>query len=348
MRLELLPTAAAPPPLPPARGPVSQAVVAALVRPPGTRLVLPDLTATDLLSDDDAQLALTCCQELSYRGFAGVDDDWETDADLLRARVALEDAFVARIADEVGAPTPCPPVAALDTLREIAAGAGPSLSAEMHAHGTLARFREFCIHRSAYQLKEADPHTWLIPRLRGPGKSAVVHVQLDEYGAGAPGESHAELFAVTMRALGLDDRYGAYLDALPAPTLATGNLVSLFGLRRRFRGAGVGHLALFETTSVVPMGRYAATLDRLGVDPSARRFYDVHVVADEDHGRLALEEMVPGFLATEPDQAGMVRFGARALGLVEARFAGMLRAAWARDGHALLGLVPSPLPVRAA
>ncbi len=348
--MTFLPTPAPPgtAPLPPARGPFGEAVVGALTRPPGSGLALPDPTGCDLLTDDDAQLALTCLQELSYRSFAGVDDRWETDGDLLAARVDLEDAFVARIVDEVGAPRRCTPADALDTVRELATGTGPSLSAEMLAHGTLARFREFCIHRSAYQLKEADPHTWLIPRLHGRGKGAVVQVQVDEYGTGAPGESHAELFATTMRALGLDDRYGAYLDALPAPTLATGNLVSLFGLRREFRGAGVGHLALFETTSVAPMRRYAATLDRLGIDAAARRFYDVHVVADEDHGRIAVEEMVPGFLAAEPGQAGMVRFGARALDLVESRFAGMLRAAWDRDGHALLGLVPSQLPVRAA
>lgn len=348
MSVSLAPAPPTAPHLPPARGPVSAAVVHALAHPPGSPLRLPPLTGHDLLADDDAQLALTCCQELSYRGFAGVDDDWESDADLLRARVALEDAFVARIAEEVGPPEPCTPEDALATLHELANGTGPSLSAAMLADGTHAQLREFCIHRSAYQLKEADPHTWLIPRLSGSAKRAVVHVQLDEYGRGVPGEAHAELFAVTMRALGLDDHYGAYLDALPAPTLATGNLVSLFGLRRRFRGAGIGHLALFETTSVAPMGRYAATLARLGVDPSAARFYDVHVIADEDHGRVAIEEMVPGFLAAEPGQAGMVRFGARALDLVESRFSGMLRTAWARGGHALLGLSPSQLPVRAA
>ena len=57
-----------------------------------------------------------------------------------------------------------------------------------------------------------------------------------------------------MRALGLDPTYGAYLDALPGTTLATVNLITLFGLHRRWRGALVGNLAVYEMTSVVPMG----------------------------------------------------------------------------------------------
>src|SRR5205807_8709536 len=134
-----------------------------------------------------------------------------------------------------------------------------------------------------YQLKEADPHTWAIPRLMGGPKSAMVEIQADEYGGGQPGQSHAELFADTMAGLGLDATYGSYLDLLPGTTLATVNLISLFGLHRRWRGALVGHLAVFEMTSVVPMSRYSAALRRLGVDHSARLFYDVHVEADAVH-----------------------------------------------------------------
>ena len=68
---------------------------------------------------------------------------------------------------------------------------------------------------------------------------------------------HAALFAARWTRSGLDSRYGAYVDHLPAVTLATVNLMSLFGLHRRLRGAIVGHLALFEMTSSIPNRRYA-------------------------------------------------------------------------------------------
>ena len=133
----------------------------------------------------------------------------------------------------------------------------------MEQRGSLAEMREFAVHRSAYQLKEADPHTWAIPRLEGSTKAALIRIQADEYGYGTTRRMHQQLFVETMRALGLDPTYGAYLDALPGTTLATVNLITLFGLHRRWRGALVGNLAVYEMTSVVPMGRYSSALGRL-------------------------------------------------------------------------------------
>ena len=69
------------------------------------------------------------------------------------------------------------------------------LSRYVAAQATLEQFREFVIHRSAYQLKEADPHTFAIPRIRGQAKAAMVEVQADEYGGGDPERMHSRLFA---------------------------------------------------------------------------------------------------------------------------------------------------------
>ena len=68
----------------------------------------------------------------------------------------------------------------------------------MAEEGTIEQMREFAIHRSMYQLKEADAHTWGIPRYAGPSRSAMIEIQMDEYGNGRPGEAHAELFADTI------------------------------------------------------------------------------------------------------------------------------------------------------
>src|SRR5205085_12204951 len=89
---------------------------------------------------------------------------------------------------------------------------GPSLSRHLETRGTLDQYREFLVQRSAYQLKEADPHSWATPRLAGAPKGALVEVQADEYGGGAPERLHAHLFGQAMSALGLDQTYGAYLD----------------------------------------------------------------------------------------------------------------------------------------
>src|SRR6185437_2894093 len=228
------------------------------------------------------------------------------------------------------------PEAVVDHLWQLAnSGDGPSLSAWVAVRGDGRHVRELAVHRSAYQLKEADPHTWAIPRLTGEAKAAMVAIQADEYGHGDPSAAHAALFGHTLEALGLDRRPNAHLDLLPGVTLATTNLISFLGLHRRLRGALVGHLALFEMTSVGPMGRYAAALERLGLPPVARRFYDVHVEADALHQTVATDQMVAGLLRDEPHLAGDVVFGARALGLVEARFTRHVLDCWSTNRSSL-------------
>jgi hypothetical protein len=202
--------------------------------------------------------------------------------------------------------------------------------------GSLGQLQEFCIHRSAYQLKEADPHTFGIPRLWGKAKAAMVEIQYDEYGSGRAAGMHSTLFADTLTALGLDSTYGAYLDKLPGPTLATVNLASMFGLHRRWRAALVGHLAVFEMTSIAPMERYSRTLTRLGIGPGGRRFYDVHVAADARHGAIARDRMVAGLIETEPDLGHDLLFGAAAVLLVEDRFARYLLDAWSAGRSSLI------------
>ncbi len=321
-------------PSPPApRGPLSAAVLSALAGPPRP-VAWPPVGGVDPLTDDDLQLALYACYELHYRGFDGVDDGWEWAPSLLELRACLEQAFLAALIARIG-----PPGEAVDIKAELAAiveGAiGPSLSAHMAERGTLGQLREFAVHRSAYQLKEADPHTWALPRLTGRAKAAMVTIQVDEYGGGVETAMHAHLFADTMACLGLDPGYGAYLDLLPGVTLATVNLATLFGLHRRWRGAAVGHLTLFEMTSVVPMTRYAASCRRLGLPLAASHFYDVHVTADAEHQVVAVEDLAQGFVEAEPDRAGDVAFGAKAVMALEDSFARHLLSSWG-SGHSSL------------
>jgi hypothetical protein len=290
---------------------------------------------TDPLADEDLQLALYCCYELHYRSFAGIDESQEWDPSLLAFRAQLEDEFSAAL-DALVSRRQIRPEEVGDLLFGLADEEdGPSLSRFLEREGTLEQFREFAIHRSAYQLKEADPHTWAIPRLAGPPKSALVEVQMDEYGSGRPERMHSRMFADALEALGLDPRYGAYLDRIPAPTLATVNLISLFGLHRRRRGALVGHLAMFEITSPVPNRRYATGLRRLGYGAEATAFFDEHVEADSVHEQVAAYDLAQALAVAEPELAAQIAFGAEALLALEGRWAEYLLAAWRAGGSSL-------------
>jgi hypothetical protein len=311
--------------LPDPRGPVTERLLEALAGP-----VAPiDPPAMGAVGEDDLHLALYLCYELHYRGLPGVDEAWEWSPSLLAVRAGLEAVFEASLREEVPA---CEPVAAAEmdiALREIeAADEAPSLSRHLERDGTVEQYLEFVAHRSAYQLKEADPHSWALPRLSGRPKAAMVEIQADEYGGGDPERIHAALFARAMDALGLDSRYGAYVDHLPAVTLATVNLMSLFGLHRRHRGAIVGHLALFEMTSSVPNRRYAEGLRRLGFGADATAFFDEHVVADAVHESVAAVDLAGGLAEMEPGLSADILWGATALRELEGRFATHLLEAW--------------------
>ena len=286
----LAPTSA--PVLPRPRGPVSELLIESLPLEPH------ELTAAqapsgggDPLSDDDAQLALYVMYELHYRSFARVDPRWEWEPSLIAMRGVLERRFEAALRAEL----PSEDATSDDVpgqLRAILDGAGgPSLSRHLETQATLDQFREFLVHRSAYQLKEADPHSWAIPRLSGRSKVALLEIQFDEYGAGRPDRLHSRLFADTMEALGLDGGYGAYVDLIPGTTLATVNLMSLLGLHRRLRGAIVGHLAALEMDSTLPNRRYGNGLRRLGLGGAATEFFDEHVEADAVHESLAAHDL---------------------------------------------------------
>jgi Iron-containing redox enzyme len=329
--------------LPGPRGAVTELLLDRLRGPAGP---LPATPPPD--GPEDLHLALYLCYELHYRGLPEVDERWEWEPALLGLRAGLEREFEDGLRRDVAVPEGGGPIDV--ALRELAAGdEGPSLSRHLEQRGTLEQYLEFVIHRSAYQLKEADPHSWALPRLSGDPKAALVEIQADEYGGGRPDRIHAALFARTMDALGLDSRYGAYVDRIPAVTLATVNLMSMFGLHRRLRGAIVGHLALFEMTSSIPNRRYANGLRRLGAAPEALDFYDEHVVADAVHENIAAVDLAGGLARQDPDAARDVLWGAAALAELEGRFSRHLLESWEKGESSLrLSAAPSGSPAGSA
>jgi hypothetical protein len=218
---------------------------------------------------------------------------------------------------------------------------GPGMSRHVAKKATRDQLEEFLIHKSVYQLKEADPHTWAIPRLNGRAKAALVEIQADEYGGGRPDRMHSALFARTMRGLGLDDSYGAYADAVPAISLASVNMMSLFGLNRRLRGAIAGHLAIYEMTSSRPNQLYGSGFRRLGFGAEVTAYFDEHVEADAVHEQIAGRDLAGGLVESEPDLFADVLFGATAAIALDARLTAHIMGAWESGDSSLRSAVPA-------
>ncbi|MFG3122612.1 iron-containing redox enzyme family protein [Streptomyces sp. NPDC048201] len=325
------------PPLPRPRGELSASVVAALTGGDTALLGAPRDTVDPY--GDDLQLALYVLYELHYRGFEGVSEELEWDPGLLALRRSLEQPFLAALRRDV--PPGTSAEEALDALLiEPVGHDDSSVSHHLQRDGELWQLQEYAALRSLYHLKEADPHAWVIPRLRDRAKAGMVAVEFDEFGAGRPDEIHARLYADLMSDLGLDTTYGRYLDRAPAPVLATVNLMSLFGLHRALRGALVGHFATVEVTSSPGSRRMAAAMRRTGAGAAAQRFYDEHVEADAVHEQVVRRDVVGGLLADEPHLEADIAFGVHATGLLEDRLGAHVLKAW-RQRHSALRAVPS-------
>jgi heme oxygenase-like protein len=327
--------------LPPSRGPVSTSIVSALRHRDPALLTSWSLgIAVDSVADEDLQLALWICYELHYQGFDDVDAAWEWQPELIGLRRELENCFLRDLRRTVHVADSDRPVPT--RLQEMVdSDDGPSLSRYIQRDATNEQFHEFVIHRSIYQLKEADPHTWAIPRLSGRAKAALVEIQVDEYGGGNPERMHSALYRKLMRNVGLDDTYGAYLGAAPAVALAISNVMSMFGLRRELRGALVGHLAAYEMTSSAPCRRYAQGLRRLGGSDAACDFYDEHVTADALHEQLAAHDLCGGLAQAEPALVDDIMFGAASSLYIDNRFAQYVLGCWEAG---LTSLYAAPLP----
>jgi hypothetical protein len=314
------------------RGPRTHALFSLFEGGPATAELPP---VENVLADDDFQMALYLCYELHYAALEGVDDRMEWSPVVLTFRAALERDFERALMDLV--PDHQSDVGSVgdELQRLVQDDDGPPLSRYVEKQASVSELLELVVHRSAYQLKEADPHSWAIARLTGGPKAALVEIQADEYGGGSAERIHAVLFENTMRALGLDCRYGAYLDWMPGITLATVNLMSWFGLHRRLLGAIVGHLAVFEMTSSIPNRRYGNGLRRLGFDREATDFYDEHVAADAVHENIAAWDLAHTLAVTQPELASDILFGAKALLALEGCWAEHLLQRWSDDRTSL-------------
>lgn len=270
--------------------------------------------AAEPLHDEDLQLTLWALYELHYGGFEDVDDRWEWEPHLLAVRRELEAAFEGHVRTAVAKDLHR---ATTDGRQDLVAtmfalaegGEGPSVPRYARTRMTREQWDELLVLRSVSQLKEADPHSFAIPRLRGAPQVHLVEIQFDEYGSGRPERQHSRLYADAMAACGLDPAYGAYLDQVPAIVLAASNLVSLCALNRRLRSAAAGHLAMVETTSSLPCKHYVGGARRLGLPHAAWEYFDEHVEADAVHEQVAVRDLCAGIVEQDPSQLEPVLFG---------------------------------------
>lgn len=319
--------------LPDPAGPISR-LMASLMQ----GMTAPDdhepLPAGDVVADRDVQLALWMAYELFYRGFDDVDPLMEWNTDVLRLRQRIEGAFEAELRAATShrlAEAPADGPVGVGLLQLVHDDDGPHLSAYLRRDATAEQMRDFLRERSVQQLKESDPQAFLVPRLEGAAKVALAEIQYDEFGAGRVDGLHQAMFADALVAVGLDPTYGVYVSEISGVSLASANVMSLFGLNRRLRGAGIGHFAAFEASSAVPSRRIVAGMQRLDMPPEAAAYFGEHVEADSVHEQVASQDLCGSFVAEHPSQRSEVFFGALCALHLDALSSAELLTRWAEQ-----------------
>lgn len=176
----------------------------------------------------------------------------------------------------------------LDKLPEVE-GWGPFI----RESATLDDLKQIVADRSLFFLREPDPWIYAVPTLTGIAKAGLIDLLLDEYGWGKHERMHSTIYAGVMQKLGLNTELDHYLDDAPWQYIATMNLQWMHALSPGNRHRLVGIIYLTEAQSPDAMQNYLAAWKRVGIeDEAVTMFYDLHVSADEDHRRVALEEIV--------------------------------------------------------
>ncbi len=330
-----------------ARGPLSEAVLSVLGAAEGddeqaveclSGLVRQAVSVEDPVRDDDIQLALFLMYAISYGSLDQVGAQWEWDPRLIVARTAIERVCESALRAQISMPD-TPRARATDVAEALfdmtRPTPGPNLARFIARQADVAQAREYLALHSIYTLREADAHSWTIPRLTGRTKAAMLEIQADEYGGGDPQRVHQVMYGRTLRGAGLDDAYGRYVDAAPAITLAAFNVMTMFGMNRRLRGAAVGHLAAFEMTSSIPCRFVAEGLRRVGFGDEVAEYYDEHVEADAVHEQIAARDLAGALAEDEPELLPDILFGAAACLAVEGWAADDIFEKWKSGDSAL-------------
>lgn len=311
-------------------GPLSDRVVTSLLD--GRAPAPVSIERDDDPFEHDLQLALYVLNEFHYAGWAGVDDRLEWQPDVTALRLSLGGEFHRRLESAVGEASDVDPV---EEARRLLSIEGPSMSAYLRDHGTVDDVRESMTLRSPYQSKEADPHTFALPRFGGATKRVFTEIQAGEYGVGHR-RSHAELFADALDGLGLDPTPNAHLDSCGGASLATSNVVTLGAMQRHLRGIVLGQLSLFEMDSVIPNQAMVECCDRLGLDSTVRPFFHIHVLADAEHQEMVESAFLCDYPRIEPDQVHNVIVGMRAQSLIDHTIARSVVPSWSSGRSAVV------------
>jgi Iron-containing redox enzyme len=182
----------------------------------------------------------------------------------------------------------------------------PPLSAEdyfFRDEMTLAGYRRLLAIASLDGLVEASQLSRILGGAANPVHARLTRLLLEEYGFGHLERKHSSYFAQMLQKADMDTRPEAYFELVPWEVLALTNQSFLFSERRQYFLRYIGGLLYFETSVPAAFRHYQMAAKRLDIPESGRSYWDLHIHADERHGRWMLYDVALPLVALYPRHA---------------------------------------------
>ncbi len=158
-------------------------------------------------------------------------------------------------------------------------------------------------------LVEASQLSRVLGGVANEVQSMLTRIFLEEYGKGVLARKHSSYFSTMLEEFKMKTRPEAYFDLAPWEVLANINQSFFLCERKRNFLRYVGSLLFFEVSVPAAFENYKLAGQRLGLNPEAIDYWEVHIQEDLRHGRMMLDDVALPLVDRYPDLAWEMVWG---------------------------------------
>lgn len=193
-----------------------------------------------------------------------------------------------------------------EALRENGPGQGDALFPWLAEQASLEQMRWFLTQEVAGEAGFDDLVAMTQIRMPVQPKLELARNYWDEMGRGKRGGMHGPMLERVVLELGL----APAIEDTVWESLALNNMMVALAANRRYAYHSVGALGVIEMTAPGRVSQVNQGLERLGVSPQGRRYFQLHAGLDVVHSRDWNREVIRPLVAAEPRTARAIAEGA--------------------------------------
>lgn len=177
-----------------------------------------------------------------------------------------------------------------------------TLALIMRSKDPEVHLKKLLIQFSIEFLSEGSPMAHYAPGAFGPLQANLFRIMLDEMGEGIYEKKHSRLFEGALATLGMNNAHNHYADYFDVSTYVVTDYMFNICKNKKFFLRFLGTMFRNEACFINWQKQLGETIERVFGSSIDRRYFDVHAVVDQDHGRWALDTLVKPALELYGDE----------------------------------------------